>query len=209
MFSLARAHDKLVTFMLLPSTGGAWPVEVCYAFHDNVAAGIWRRRHAMMKSGNPSLQLTGKFRKVRDFRPTWATEKTQELGMRVSCLCFSHLLSGGSMFVTFVLFLLMLLSPVLALAVFCWGIGILLLTRRRTYGFAVLATSLAGGIGSLLVVYALGLIFDFAAGLDVTNWLVIFAAGFGIFGGMAGALGFLAPLFSGNNRWFIRRWEKT
>ena len=107
---------------------------------------------------------------------------------------------------TFVLFLALVTLAVFAVMVFAWGMFFVLFTRRRSYGAITLACECLGGIGVMLAIQVLRLVF-FPSGnaSSFETLLLVFGAGFGFAGGFYAVVGFFSPLFSYNNRWSARK----
>jgi len=106
---------------------------------------------------------------------------------------------------TFLLFLFMTASSILAVFPLAIGLGFVVFSKRKMYGAAVIASGLVGGaigIGFLAVV---SWIFGLLPLPHVEIWILFFACGFS-FAGMAIAfIGFFAPLFRVDTRWAARR----
>ena len=93
-----------------------------------------------------------------------------------------------------------------SIPVFAWGLYFALLSRRRLYGAKTLSCGSLGGIGGLLLVQALSMVFQSTNNSHSLDSLpLIFGAGFGVVGGIYAIAGYLSPMFSYNNRWYSRK----
>jgi hypothetical protein len=106
-------------------------------------------------------------------------------------------------------FLLLLVFAVLAatsIPVLAWGLFFAVFSSHRIYGAKTLVIGCLGGVGSLLLFLALGMIFRTSdSQASIETLLMIFGAGFGLVGGFYAVVGFFSPMFSYNNRWYSRR----
>src|ERR1017187_6209311 len=107
---------------------------------------------------------------------------------------------------TFLLFLAFVALATSSLPVLVWGLFFSIFSRRRIYGAKTLFFGCLGGLGSLLLILALGIIFRTSINqASIEKLIMIFGAGFGIAGGFYAVVGFFSPMFSYNNRWYSRR----
>ena len=133
------------------------------------------------------------------------------LSSQVASAIFKHRdelrsLPTQNMSPTFLLFLAFVALAASSVPVLAWGIFFSIFSRRRIYGAKTLFIGCLGGLGSLLLILALGKIFRTSVSqASIETLIMIFGAGFGIVGGFYAVVGFFSPMFSYNNRWYSRR----
>jgi len=110
---------------------------------------------------------------------------------------------------TFLLSLFMAASSVLAMVPLLLGLGLLVFSKRKQYGAAILAASLAGGVVGIAFLALSSCIFDLLSQLHFEVWVLFFASGFSFAGIAFAVMGFLAPLFRVKARWAGRREAKS
>jgi MFS family permease len=110
------------------------------------------------------------------------------------------------MSLTFLLFLAFVALAASSVPVLAWGLFFAIFSRRRNYGAKTLVIGCLGGVGSLLLILALGMIFRTSGNqASIETLVMIFGVGFGFVGGFYAVVGFFSPMFSYNNRWYSRR----
>lgn len=107
---------------------------------------------------------------------------------------------------TFLLFLLMMSGPAFALVALGTSVGLLIFSRRKRLGIAILGSGILGGLSAVGFVALVAHLLRFNSTIENSMWFISFYAGFGYLGCSVAVVGIVLSVFGkttpvGGSRW--------